>query len=104
MEEGGRVKTFFDGVFLDKEKLEEEGIEYPIKLEYFKTSRDEENVGTKYGIEVVKTEYLDDNVNIETKEINNIVNSKYEIERILKILKKYEVTPVGLQDVIFEIL
>ncbi len=104
MKEGGFVKTFFGGVFLDREKLEEEGIEYPIKLEYFKTSIDEENVGTKYGIEVVKTEYLDDNVNVETEEINNIVNNRYEIERILKILKKYEVTPVGLQDVIYEIL
>lgn len=104
MKEGGIVKTFFDGVFLDKKEFEEEGIEYPIKLEYYRTSIDDENVGTKYGIEVVKTEYLEDNVNIEKKEINSIANSIYEVERILKILKKYKVTPVGLQDVIYEIL
>ena len=65
---GGGVKTFFDGVFMNKEQLEEEGIEYPIKLEYYKTSIDEKNVETKYGIEIVKTEYLDGNVKIETKE------------------------------------
>ena len=104
MEEGGYVKTFFDGVFLDRDMLEEEGIKYPIKLEYFKTSRDEENVGTTYGIEIVKTEYLDGNEKIETEEVNNIANNRFEQERILKILKENKVTPVALQDVIKEIL
>lgn len=104
MKEGGGVKTFFDGVFMNREQLEKEGIEYPIKLEYFKTSVDEENVGTKYGIEIVKTEYLSDNVRVETKEIKNVTNNIYEEERILRILKENEVTPVGLQDVIREIL
>lgn len=104
MEEGGDVKTFFDGVFMNRRQLEEEGIEYPIKLEYFKTSVDEENVGTKYGIEIVKTEYLSDNMRVETKEIKNVTNNIWEEERILKILKENEVTPVGLQDVIGEIL
>ena len=43
------MKTFFDGVFISKKHLEEAGIKYPIKLEYYKTSG-EENV-KKYGIE-----------------------------------------------------
>lgn len=98
------MKTFFDGVFMNREQLEKEGIEYPIKLEYFKTSVDEENVGTKYGIEIVMTEYLSDNVRVETKEIKNVTNNIWEEERILRILKENEVTPVGLQDVIGEIL
>lgn len=98
------MKTFFDGVFINKEQLEEEGIEYPIKLEYFKTSVDEENVGTKYGIEIIKTEYLSDNVRVETNEIRNVTNNIWEENRILKILRENEVTPVGLQDVIGELL
>ena len=98
------MKTFFDGVFMNKENLKEEDIEYPIKLEYYKTSVEEENVETKYGIEVVKTEYLDGNMNIETKELKNVTNNLAEENRILTILKNNEVTPIGLEDAIKEIL
>lgn len=35
------MKTFFDGIFISKEHLEEAGIKYPIKLEYYKIARDE---------------------------------------------------------------
>ena len=97
------MKTFFDGVFIAKEHLEEAGIEYPIKLEYYKTSR-EENVEAKYGIEVVKTEYLDGNVKIETKEIKNLTNNIEEEEKILTLLRNNEVTPIGVEDVLKEIL
>ena len=97
------MKTFFDGVFISKDKLEEAGIEYPIKLEYFKTSG-EENVESKYGIEVVKTEYLDGNIKIETKEIKNILNSREEQDKILTILKNNEVTPIGVEDVLEELI
>ena len=96
------MKTFFDGIFINKQKLKEAGIEYPIKLEYFKTL--EENDEEKFGIEVVKTEYLDNKVNIETKEINNITNNIEEADRILEILRKNEVTPIGVEDVLQEIL
>lgn len=102
--EGGNVKTFFDGVFMNKERLQDEGIKYPIKLEYYKTSIEEENVENKYGIEITKTEYLKDNVKIETKELRNVTNNMLEQERILKILIKNEVTPVGLEDVIAELV
>lgn len=97
------MKTFFDGVFMNKEKLKEEGFEYPIKLEYYKTSVEEENVETKYGIEIVKTEYLEGNVKIETKEIKDVTNNILERDRIIKLLKKNEVTPIGLEDVIAEL-
>ena len=64
------MKTFFDGIFISKEHLKEAGIKYPIKLEYYKIARDEnvrntdqineiENTRGKYGIEVVKKEYMD---------------------------------------------
>lgn len=96
------MKTFFDGVFIDRQKLEKEGIEYPIKLEYFKTSG-EENV-KKYGVEVVKTEYLEGNVRIETKEVKNVTDSLSEEEKILTLLKNNEVTPIGVEDVLQDLL
>lgn len=98
-----KVKTFFDGVFIDKQKLEEEGIKYPIRLEYFRTSM-QENVKEKFGIQVVKTEYLDTKVNVETKEVNNLTDNIYEANRILTLLKNNEVTPIGVEDVLQEIL
>lgn len=97
------MKTFFDGVFIEKKKLEEAGIKYPIKLEYFKTSK-EENVQTKFGIEVVKTEYLDTKVNVETKEVNDITSNIEEVNNILTLLRNNEVTPIGVEDVLQELL
>lgn len=98
------MKTFFDGVFIDQKKLEAEGIRYPIKLEYYKTAIDEENVETKYGIEIVKTEYLDGNVKIETNELKNITNDLAEENRILTLLRNNEVTPIALEEVLSDLL
>ena len=105
------LKTFFDGIFISKEHLEEAGIKYPIKLEYYKIARDEnvrntdkinetENTRGKYGIEVVKTEYLEGNVKIETKEVTNVTNDLDEANRILTLLRNNEVTPIGVEDVL----
>ena len=105
------MKTFFDGIFISKEHLKEAGIKYPIKLEYYKIARDEnvrntdqineiENTRRKYGIEVVKTEYLEGNVKIETKEVANVTNDLDEADRILTLLRNNEVTPVSVEDVL----
>ena len=108
------MKTFFDGIFISKEHLREAGIKYPIKLEYYKIAREEnvkstelgnetKNTNAKYGIEIVKTEYLEGNVKIETKEVNNVANDITETERILTILRNNEVTPIGVEDVLEEL-
>ena len=97
------MKTFFGGVFIDKEHLNEAGIEYPIKIEYYKTSV-EENVESKFGIEIVKKEFLQNNINIEKKEIYNITNDEKIQNQILSILRDNEVTPIGVEDVLKEIL
>lgn len=97
------MKTFFDGVFIEREELEKAGVKYPIKLEYFKTYG-EENVNLKFGIEIVKTEYLDTKVNVETKSIKNIIETEERANEILKVLKRNEVTPIALEDVLEEIL
>lgn len=94
------MKTFFDGIFIDDEKLEAEGKKYPIKLEYYKTIAIEENVEAKYGIEIVKTEYKKGEVNVENSIIKNITNNANELDKILTILRNNEVTPIGMQDVL----
>lgn len=96
------MKTFFDGIFIDSNNLQNES-EYPIKLEYYKTIKTEENVEAKYGIEIVETEFLDGKVNVESKIINSISNSSEEIEKMIEILKNNEVTPIGIEDAINEI-
>lgn len=103
MKKGVKVKTFFDGVFISREHLKEAGIKYPIKLEYYKTSEGE-NVKTKYGIEVVKTEYLDGNVKIETKEVKDVTDNLEEEEKILTLLRNNEVTPIGVEDVLQDLM
>ena len=98
------MKTFFDGIFISKSQLEEAGIKYPIKLEYYKTAIEGENVKTKYGVEIVKTEYENQTVRIETKELDNITSNENEIDKILNLLKNNEVTPIGAEDVLVDML
>lgn len=97
------MKTFFDGIFIDGNNSQNEG-EYPIKLEYYKTIKTEENVKAKYGIEIVVTEFINGIVNIKSKAIDDIANTSEQIDNILTILKNNEVTPIGVEDAIDEII
>ena len=97
------MKTFFDGIFIDSNDTEKE-VEYPIKLEYYKTIKTEENVEAKYGIEVVETEYIEGKINVENKKIKNIAKTSEEIGRILGLLRDNKVTPIGIQDAVDEII
>lgn len=103
---GVKLKKFFGGMFIENEILEKEGIYHPIKLEYYKTinKNSERENKLKYGIEIVKTEYYTNDVKIEKQEISEITNDEKAIEIILNTLKENRVTPVGMQDVIKEIL
>ncbi|MCF0124347.1 MAG: hypothetical protein HUJ68_01070 [Clostridia bacterium] len=91
------MKKFYGGIFIEKEKLKEAGIVKPIKLEYYKITNEEEE---KYGIEIVKTQYINEEIKVENKEIDYITNNEEKIDEILRILKENEVTPIAVQDVI----
>ena len=99
------MRTFFGCAFIDKEKLEEAGIEHPIKLEYYKQiNEDDINYGKqKYGIQIVKTEYIPDNLRIETKSIKYVTNDELEENRILNIFKENQVTPINSEEVILDL-
>ena len=55
------MNIFFGSTFIKKEELQEAKINYPIKLEYYKVINEDEfvkNNNAKYGIKIVKTEYI----------------------------------------------
>lgn len=99
------MKTFFGGTFIEKEKLEEAGINHPIKLEYYKQiNEDDISSGKeKYGIHIVKTEYIPDNIKIETKSIKYVTNDELEENKILKIFKENQVTPINSEEVVLDL-
>lgn len=100
------MRTFFGGAFIEKEKLEEAGINHPIKLEYYKEiNEDYINSGkAKYGISIVETKYIPDNLIVETKSIKHITNDEIEENRILNIFKEKQVTLINSEEVISDLV
>lgn len=100
------MKVFFGCKFIEREKLEEVGINYPIKLEYYKQIHDDESIRynkPKYGISVVKTAYIPNNTIVEGKEIEFLSNDEKRIESILKVFKENEVTPICVEEILVEL-
>lgn len=91
------MNSFFGSIFINRDKLREVGIDYPIKVEYYKTINE-----LMYGVKVIKTEYKD-KIGVEHEEVAKITNNELEINNILNTIKQNEVTPIGLEDVIVEI-
>lgn len=99
------MNTFFGSIFIEMEKLKEAGVEYPIKLEYYKIINEDEFIkgkNAKYGVKIIKTSYLEDDTKVEDKTIKYLSNNEQKVNDILKILKDNEVTPICVQDVIYD--
>lgn len=97
------MNTFFGSIFIEKEKLIEAGVGHPIKLEYYKIINEDEFINkdnAQYGIKIVKTEYIKSNTKIEDKTIRYLSNNEQRVEEILDILKRNEVTPICVEDII----
>ena len=95
------MKVFYGGIFLGKDVLQEAGIEHPIKLEYYKMINEKTD---EYGIDIIKTEYKENNIITEEKEINYLSNDETKIEKILNLFKENAVTPITAQDVAEDLL
>lgn len=93
------MKRYFGGIFIQQEKLLEAGINYPIKLEYYKTINKDKNNEEAYGIKIIKTEYKND-INIEEENIRYITSDENQANKILTLFKENEVTPIAAQDII----
>ena len=99
------LKNFFGSIFINRDKLREAGIEYPIKVEYYKITNENEILLRNkqiYGVQVIKTEYKE-KIGVEQSKIENITNNEKEINKMLQQLKEFEVTPIGLEDVVIEL-
>ena len=93
---------------MNREELQNIGVKYPIKLEYYKTQTNEENVKNindiKYGIEVIKTSYINEKVDVEKTSIPEIIKDEVKIENMLNILKEHKVTPISAPYIIEDLL
>ncbi len=97
------MKSFFGGTYVGKDTLANNNIYYPIRLEYYKTENIE-NYKSFYGIEVVKTEYKEDKVNVENKVIDKITDEENTINKILEQFKLGEITPAVSEEMLEELL
>lgn len=101
-------KAYYGGTFLNEEELKETAINHRIELEYY-TTKNHINKNTKeeyisYGIEIVKKEYKDSKIDIESDNKEYISNNVDKVIQIIETLKKYKVTPIGLNDVLEDLL
>ena len=100
------MKIFYTSTFIKKEELKEAGINHPIKLEYYKIINEDEIMkGEKatFGIKARKTEYISNNAITEEKEITYLSNDEKKIEEILTLFKENEVTPISVEDIIYDL-
>ena len=84
-------KTCYGMTYFDENDLKETKINHRVELEYYKIDKVAED-DCKYGIKV------------ESNNIENISNSSDKVIEIINTLKKYKVTPVGLNDVLEDLL
>ena len=99
------MKNFFGSIFINRDKLLEAGINYPIKVEYYKIINEEEKVKKDkllYGIQINKTEYRD-KIGVEGNKIESITNEEKEVDKMLTLMKENEVTPIALEDIVTEL-
>ena len=96
-------KTCYGMTYFDENDLKQAQINHRVELEYYKTDKCRED-DFKYGIEICKKEYINDNIKIETNRIENITNSSDKVIEIINTLKRYKVTPVGLNDVLEDLI
>lgn len=101
---GDKLKRFFGGIFIEKEKLQKEGISHPIKLEYYKNINEEDNDKNKYGITIVKTEYILEKTKVETKDLESITNDENKINKILNLFKNNEVTTIHSEEIMTDLI
>ena len=98
------MKYFFGSTFMSQEELRNIGVTYPIKLDYYKTKEEKIQNEVKYGVEIIKTSYIDDKVDIEKTNIPELIKDELKIDTILDKLKTNKVTPISAEYVIEDFL
>lgn len=101
-------KTCYGITNLETNEFSKENINHRIELEYYRIRKIKRNIfgkaTRKYGIEILKREYMNNKLNVESNKIIDITKNKDRIVEIINTLKKYKVTPISLNDVVEDLL
>ena len=101
-------KTCYGMTYIENADIPNGNINHRIELEYYKIKKPKFNLlgkqNKKYGIEIQKREYKNNSLNVETNSVNYITKSKEKVIKIINTLKEHKVTPVGLNDVLDDLL
>lgn len=97
-------RILYGGILLDEGKLKTNNIYHNIEVEYYKITNDKKILFPRknktYGIEVIMREYINGEVRTENEQIPVLTNDEQTIEKVLEVLKKNEVTPTTVKDII----
>lgn len=99
------LRTFFGKTTINNEDAEDLNFD-KIYLEYYKNRNKEEIKDDEkpYGVTIIKKTQAGKILEIEEKEVTNIINKENEADNILELLVAYKVTPIGLDDVLQDLV
>lgn len=96
------LKKLYGKAIIDSSDSAEFEENRKIELEYYMTKRESILLedSKPYGIEIIKKDLDNEEVEVEDKVINNICYKEYDTDKLLDILIEYKVTPVAVDDII----
>ncbi len=99
------LRTFFDKTTINNEDAEQANFDR-MYLEYYKNVNEREIKKDEkpYGVTIIKKTQIGKILEIEEKEVKNILNRENDVDNILKLLVEYKVTPIGLDDVLQDLV
>ena len=99
------LRTFFGKTTINNEDAEQANFDR-MYLEYYKNVNEREIKKDEkpYGVTIIKKTQIGKILEIEEKEVKNILNRENDVDNILKLLVEYKVTPIGLDDVLQDLV
>lgn len=99
------LRTFFGKTTINNEDEEQANFDR-MYLEYYKNVNEREIKKDEkpYGVTIIKKTQIGKILEIEEKEVKNILNRENDVDNILKLLVEYKVTPIGLDDVLQDLV
>ena len=98
------LRTFFGKTTINNEDAEQANFDR-MYLEYYKNVNEREIKKDEkpYGVTIIKKTQIGKILEIE-EEVKNILNRENDVDNILKLLVEYKVTPIGLDDVLQDLV
>lgn len=99
------LRTFFGKTTINNEDAEQANFDR-MYLEYYKNVNEREIKKDEkpYGVTIIKKTQIGKILEIEEKEVKNILNRENDVDNTLKLLVEYKVTPIGLDDVLQDLV